>query len=74
MIAVARAAGKPVLVDPKGSDYSRYAGATVITPNRAELQDVVGAGATRRTAQGAASLRAELEARRPAAHAGARRA
>ena len=35
-------AGKPVLVDPKGSDYSRYAGATVITPNRAELAQVVG--------------------------------
>ncbi|MCC2634375.1 MAG: ADP-heptose synthase-like protein [Ramlibacter sp.] len=42
MIESARAAGKPVLVDPKGSDYGRYRGATVITPNRAELQDVVG--------------------------------
>ncbi len=42
MIAAARAGGKSVLVDPKGSDYSRYAGATVITPNRAELQQVVG--------------------------------
>jgi rfaE bifunctional protein kinase chain/domain len=42
MIASARAAKKPVLVDPKGSDYSRYRGASVITPNRAELQDVVG--------------------------------
>jgi len=42
MIASARAAGKPVLIDPKGSDYSRYSGATVITPNRAELQQVVG--------------------------------
>jgi len=42
MIASARAAGKPVLVDPKGSDYGRYRGASVITPNRAELQDVVG--------------------------------
>lgn len=43
MIAAARAAGKPVLVDPKGSDYSRYRGAHVITPNRAELQQVIGA-------------------------------
>ena len=43
MIGQARTAGRPVLVDPKGSDYSRYAGATVITPNRAELQQVVGA-------------------------------
>ncbi|MCW5648948.1 MAG: D-glycero-beta-D-manno-heptose-7-phosphate kinase [Ramlibacter sp.] len=42
MIEAARAAGKPVLVDPKGSDYSRYTGATIITPNRAELQEVVG--------------------------------
>jgi rfaE bifunctional protein kinase chain/domain len=42
MIDHARAAGKPVLIDPKGSDYSRYSGATVITPNRAELQQVVG--------------------------------
>jgi len=42
MIAMAREAGKPVLVDPKGSDYSRYAGADLITPNRAELAQVVG--------------------------------
>jgi rfaE bifunctional protein kinase chain/domain len=42
MIAAARAAKLPVLIDPKGSDYSRYAQATVITPNRAELQQVVG--------------------------------
>jgi D-glycero-beta-D-manno-heptose-7-phosphate kinase len=43
MIEAARAGGKAVLIDPKGSDYSRYAGATVITPNRLELQQVVGA-------------------------------
>ncbi len=43
MIEMACAAGKPVLVDPKGSDFSRYAGATAITPNRAELAGVVGA-------------------------------
>ncbi len=43
MIEQARAAHKAVLIDPKGSDYSRYAGATVITPNRSELQQVVGA-------------------------------
>lgn len=42
MIGLAREAGKPVLVDPKGSDYSRYRGATLITPNRAELAQVVG--------------------------------
>ena len=42
MISAARAAGRPVLVDPKGTDYARYSGASVITPNRAELQQVVG--------------------------------
>jgi rfaE bifunctional protein kinase chain/domain len=42
MIELARQAGRPVLIDPKGHDYSRYAGATVITPNRAELAQVIG--------------------------------
>ncbi|MBS1172213.1 MAG: D-heptose-7-phosphate 1-kinase [Proteobacteria bacterium] len=42
MIRLARAAGKRVLVDPKGEDFSRYAGATMITPNRAELREVIG--------------------------------
>ncbi|MED5618589.1 D-glycero-beta-D-manno-heptose-7-phosphate kinase [Ideonella sp. BN130291] len=42
MIEMARQAGIPVLVDPKGADYGRYAGANVITPNRAELAQVVG--------------------------------
>jgi rfaE bifunctional protein kinase chain/domain len=42
MIELARAAGKPVLIDPKGSDYRRYAGASVITPNRGELAQVTG--------------------------------
>lgn len=42
MIRLARAAGKKVLVDPKGDDYSRYKGAHVVTPNRAELREVVG--------------------------------
>ena len=43
MISSARAAGKAILIDPKGSDYSRYRHASVITPNRAELQQVIGA-------------------------------
>jgi len=42
IIDAARAAGKPVIVDPKGRDYSRYRGATVLTPNRAELAEAVG--------------------------------
>ncbi|MGB7650555.1 MAG: D-glycero-beta-D-manno-heptose-7-phosphate kinase [Gallionella sp.] len=45
MIAWARAAGKPVLVDPKGSDYERYRGATLLTPNRSEFRDVAGSWA-----------------------------
>lgn len=42
MIALARRAGKPVLVDPKGDDYSLYRGATLMTPNLAELRAVTG--------------------------------
>lgn len=42
MIRLARAAGKPVLVDPKGDEWGKYAGATAITPNRSELREVVG--------------------------------
>jgi rfaE bifunctional protein kinase chain/domain len=42
MIKAARAAGKPVLVDPKGNDYTRYHGATLLTPNRSEFHDVAG--------------------------------
>ncbi|WP_305074546.1 D-glycero-beta-D-manno-heptose-7-phosphate kinase [Propionivibrio sp.] len=42
MIALARGAGKIVLIDPKGDDYSAYAGATVVTPNRSEMRDVAG--------------------------------
>lgn len=42
MVALARAAGKPVIVDPKGRDFSPYAGATVVTPNRKELGEAVG--------------------------------
>jgi rfaE bifunctional protein kinase chain/domain len=42
MIERARKQGKPVLVDPKGSDYSRYRGATVLTPNRSEFREVAG--------------------------------
>ncbi len=42
LIAAAREAGVPVLVDPKGHQYRRYQGATLITPNRAEMRDAVG--------------------------------
>jgi D-beta-D-heptose 7-phosphate kinase/D-beta-D-heptose 1-phosphate adenosyltransferase len=39
LIDAARAAGKPVVVDPKGHDYTVYRGATLITPNRKELAE-----------------------------------
>ena len=42
LIATARAAGKKVLVDPKGTDFTKYRGATLITPNWSEFQAVVG--------------------------------
>ena len=42
MIERARAAAKPVLVDPKGDDWDRYRGATVITPNQIEFRQVAG--------------------------------
>lgn len=42
MIGAAASMGKPVVVDPKGSDFSRYADATMVTPNLRELENVVG--------------------------------
>lgn len=42
MIAAARAANLPVVIDPKGEDYTGYRGATVITPNRKEFEQVAG--------------------------------
>ncbi len=45
LIAAAKAAGKPVVVDPKGHDYSIYSGADVITPNRKEMREASGGAA-----------------------------
>jgi len=42
IVALARKAGRVVIADPKGDDYARYAGVTLLTPNRAELRQVVG--------------------------------
>ncbi|MBX9635274.1 MAG: D-glycero-beta-D-manno-heptose-7-phosphate kinase [Magnetospirillum sp.] len=42
LIARANAAGKPVIVDPKGTDFSKYRGATLLTPNRKELHEATG--------------------------------
>ncbi len=41
-IAAARAAGRPVVVDPKGRDFARYRGAALLTPNRRELTEATG--------------------------------
>ncbi|GLR13764.1 D-glycero-beta-D-manno-heptose-7-phosphate kinase [Chitinimonas viridis] len=61
MIEAARAAGKPVLVDPKGDDYSRYAGATLLTPNRSELREVTGRwGSEAELVEKAQQLRTQL--------------
>ncbi len=61
MIERARSAGKPVLVDPKGDDWAKYRGATVITPNRGEFRQVVGRWADDEgMAAKAQALRAEL--------------
>ncbi|MGH8806525.1 MAG: D-glycero-beta-D-manno-heptose-7-phosphate kinase [Noviherbaspirillum sp.] len=43
MIAAARHLGKRILVDPKGDDFTRYKGASILTPNKSELRHVVGA-------------------------------
>ncbi len=42
LIAMALKRGIPVLVDPKGSHYDRYRGASIVTPNRSEMQQAVG--------------------------------
>lgn len=61
MIELARAQGKIVLVDPKGDDYSRYRGATLVTPNRKEMRDVVGSWKTEEElARKAQGLREQL--------------
>ena len=63
MIALARHYKKPVLVDPKGDDYSRYAGATLITPNRAEFREVAGSWVNERDFSARARrLRSRLKA------------
>lgn len=46
MIAAAKQAGKRILVDPKGEDFSRYAGASWLTPNKSEFRHIAGSWAT----------------------------
>lgn len=59
LIAAAKAAGKPVIVDPKGGDYGIYIGADVVTPNRKELAEATGenVGSVEAAMTAAATLR-----------------
>lgn len=62
MIELARDAGKPVIVDPKGDDYSRYKGASLITPNTREFETVVGKTSSEKEfSQKAIELRDKLD-------------
>jgi len=62
MIASARAEGKVVMVDPKGDDFTRYAGATVLTPNKGELKRIVGSWSSEeQLTTKAQNLRTELK-------------
>ena len=62
MITASRAHSKPVLVDPKGDDYTRYSGATVLTPNLSEFREVVGSWKNEQEFDAKAeSLRRELQ-------------
>jgi rfaE bifunctional protein kinase chain/domain len=62
LISMARAKGLPVLVDPKGSHYARYRGATLVTPNRSEMQQAVGHwNSEQELDERAQKLRSELE-------------
>ena len=61
MIREARRAKKPVLVDPKGDDYARYKGASIVTPNLAEFRQVAGQWTNEKDlAQRAGQLREKL--------------
>ena len=61
MISLARAAGRRVLIDPKGEDWAKYHGASLITPNRSEFREVAGRWKTEaEMANKAQALRREL--------------
>ncbi len=62
MIRLARASGKQVLIDPKGDDYARYQGATILTPNLSEFREVAGSWKTESELNSKAErLRTELQ-------------
>lgn len=62
MIEIAKQQGVPVIIDPKGDNYSRYKGATLITPNMKEFEAVAGKSHSEEAFVAKAhALRAELE-------------
>ena len=62
LITMAREKGLPILVDPKGSHYQRYRGASIVTPNRSEMQQAVGHWQSEsELSDRAQALRAQLE-------------
>jgi rfaE bifunctional protein kinase chain/domain len=62
MIEAGRAAGKRILVDPKGDDFTRYKGASILTPNKSELRHVIGVWKSEEElTTKAQNLRTELE-------------
>jgi rfaE bifunctional protein kinase chain/domain len=62
MIRMAREAGKTVMVDPKGDDFTPYRGATMLTPNKSELKRIVGSWKTEeQLTEKAQKLREELD-------------
>ncbi|MGE5623141.1 MAG: D-glycero-beta-D-manno-heptose-7-phosphate kinase [Bacillota bacterium] len=62
MIEAAKKAGKRILVDPKGDDFMRYKGASILTPNKSELRQVVGSWKTEvELTEKAQRLRSALE-------------
>ena len=62
MIATCRETGVPVLVDPKGTDFEKYRGATIITPNQSEFEAVAGRSASDEDlVERAARLMSDLE-------------
>jgi D-glycero-beta-D-manno-heptose-7-phosphate kinase len=62
MIAAAKRLGKKILVDPKGDDFKRYKGASILTPNKGELRHIVGTWKTEEELTvKAQALRTELE-------------
>lgn len=62
LIAAARAENKKIIIDPKGSDFSIYRGATLLTPNLSELEEIVGVcDSDEKLVEKAEKLRRELD-------------